>query len=539
VPVEVRLLPASLALALVLAVAAQWLVFAHPEAINDDVRNQAYWMLRIGDPTLFPHDWLADFFTQPALISPFMWLLYRVATTWFDPLRTSQFLAFPIILITTYFLYRFAAAERGPRYAFRVCWLFNCFIWTMQFVSGGLPRAFFYPLLFWILWQAGRRNYLQVGVALCFGSLIYPPVTILCVPFLFYWHHRTRRTSDVQAKLLPRTARFSMLVAGVFASAVVLALRYAGRTEPAFGRLANLREALQVREFYPHGRVPLFPRMPVMGGAAWPVEAAVQIIPHLYFAIPLLLAALWYRRRNSPWLPPSLVALLKTSVVVYALAFLAMFYLYVPERYLQYTVPLLVVFLIAGLLEPVPAPRLGALAPALMFALPLLICYPAWTSDVVVPTADELALAAFLRTTPKDTMVLTELRLASGIPAFAARSVFLSHEGYLPFNDRHFALMKARLKAWLEAAHATGEAQIRGFLAEHNGELVVIDRRAYTAEALGMLERSHYHAFPAGFFRQLNHGDRLEAYALYRNARQHPRYENATFLVGELTAAAD
>jgi hypothetical protein len=323
----------------------------------------------------------------------------------------------------------------------------------------------------------------------------------------------------------------------VTGSAIVLALRYVGQADPRFGRLANLREALQIREFYPHGRVPLFPRMPVLGGGAWVAEAAVQVIPHLYFAIPLLLAALWYRRRSSPWLPPALVALLKTSVVVYTVAFLAMFYVYVPERYLQYTVPLLAVFVAAGLFEQVSAPRLGALLPPLKFALPLLLCYPAWTSDVVVPTGDELALAAFLRTTPSDTMVLTELRLASGIPAFAARSVFLSHEGYLPFNDRHFALMKARLKAWLEAGHATGDEQLRAFLAEHNGELVVIDRRAYSDGALSDLARSHYHAFSDDFFRRLNHGGRLEDYALYRHARAHLRYENATFVVGEITTS--
>ena len=152
-----------------------------------------------------------------------------------------------------------------------------------------------------------------------------------------------------------------------------------------------------------------------------------------------------------------------------------------------------------------------------------------------MPTRDEQALVQFLRTTPRDTVVLTELRLASEIPPLARRGVFISHEAYLPFNDRHFGVMKARLRAWLEASHATADEQLRGFLAEHNGQLVVIDRRAYSRNALDDLERSHYHAFSAAFFRQLDHGERLEDYALYRHTRAHRRYENATFIVGEVT----
>lgn len=533
-----RLLLLALTLTLALAVAAQWVVFGHPEAINDDVRNQAYWMLRLADPGLFPNDWLADFFTQPALISPFMGALYRVLTPWFDPVRVTQFLPFPIILATNYFLYRFAAAERTPRYAFWVCWLFNCFIWTMQYISGGLPRAFFYALLFWVLWQAGQRNYWQVGAALCFGSLIYPPVTILCIPFLIYWHWKARSGQAGVSGEEPMRGRSGVLVAGVVASLAVLALRYGGQVATPFGRLANLREALQIRELFPHGRVPIFPRARLAAGAPWPVEALAQIVPHLYFAIPLALAALWYRRWRSPWLPPSYVALLQTSVVVYVVAFLGMFYMYVPERYLQYTVPLLPVLLLAALYDRALPSRSGSLSTALKLAVPLLICFPYWTSDVVTPTRDERELFQYLRGTPKDTVVLAEPRLASNIPPLARRSVFISHEGYLPFNDRHFAIVKSRLRAWLEASHASSDGAIQGFLAEHNGELAVLDRRDYSELALGGLAQAHYHAFPDSLFREMNHGPRLENYALYRSLLEHPRFENATFLVGEIVPPA-
>ena len=211
----------ALLLSLGIALFVERCVFWDGSAINDDVRNQAYWMLRLVDPALYPQDVIADYFTQPSLISPVVQLLYTLAARLgdtMDPLRFSQWLPFPLILLTTFFLFRFAERCVNARYAFWACGLFNLFIWTVRVFAGGLPRAFFYPLLFLFLWQYEKKAPWGIILALCLGALIYPPVGLLGIALLC-WYPFGYLLKGL--RLFAKTARFQ--VVHLFSSHSVLA----------------------------------------------------------------------------------------------------------------------------------------------------------------------------------------------------------------------------------------------------------------------------------------------------------------------------
>lgn len=82
-------LPLSLLFSLIVALIVERRVFSDPYAINDDVRNQIYWMAQIMQPSLFDHDYIAAYFTQPMLVSPALYAVYRFAGAWVTPLTLS------------------------------------------------------------------------------------------------------------------------------------------------------------------------------------------------------------------------------------------------------------------------------------------------------------------------------------------------------------------------------------------------------------------------------------------------------------------
>lgn len=529
----------ALSLGLLIAVFVQRRVFWDAFAINDDVRNQAYWMARIVDPDLYPDDLIASYFTQPSLISPVVRSLYTFAAQWIDPIRFSQFLPFALIVLSTWFLFKFAEIRANAWYALGVCWLFNLSAWTVRNFAGGLPRAFSYPILFLFLWQYETRNVLGLSLALCLGVLIYPPVALLCVGMLV-WDAMRGKRGDAQ----PLGARIWI---GVVVALLLGALRYVGPfssnafSSQRFGALVNLEGALKIQEFFPGGRVPLFPFPDLSAVLPWSaLQLPLQLIPHLYITLPMLgLIIIWLgyrktlqRKMGALPVPGTVLGLMGVSVLLYLLAWCLLFSLYVPERYLQFTLPVLIVFVLAGFLYNLSrlwkthSQRIVAL-----WLLPLLIVGPLWQTDLVNPSPDSRALMGFLSRLPENAMIAANPGVSSHIPAFSRRSVFVSHEGYIPFHPRYFKTLKTRLKDWLQAYYSTEPAALRKLLYRYPIHYLVVDTNDYETERLKELEKNYYHAFEPAFFQKLNQGAQKSRYLLYRLTRQYAIYRNDTYYV--------
>jgi hypothetical protein len=520
----------SLLLSLGLALFVERPVFGDASAINDDVRNQAYWMVQLVEHSAFQGDLIADYFTQPSFISPVVWWLYRLASAWMDPLRFSQFLPFPLILLTTFFLFKFAENHANARYAAWVCWLFNLFIWTVRVFSGGLPRAFFYPLLFLFLWQYEKRNILLANLCLCLCSLIYPPALLLILGLIFVDFWMLRKTS----RQLPPA-----IWCGILGCVGIGLLRYAEQAAPHFGRVMHLQAALQTPELFPNGRIPLFLFPNASDSTPWHfLQMFWQILPHLYITVPavlLFIAWKFYRKRFDKTrdiaVPPVIWRLAGVSVFFYLLAWVFLFYLYVPERYLQFSLPVVIVFVLAWFFNrlsdtwAVSKKRLVAL-----WLIPLCLTAPFWKSDLIHPSTDSLALMRFFKTTPKYSMISGNLGVSSNIPPLARRSVFLSHEGYIPFHQGYFREMKTRLRDWLSAYYAQDAAPLRKFIKRYPTDYMVVDVNDYEKARLERLGRNHYQAFEPSFFQQLKLKSKSQ-YLLYRLAKQLAIYRNDTYLV--------
>ncbi|WP_373531819.1 hypothetical protein [Vampirovibrio sp.] len=506
------LLGGALLFSLLVALWVERRIFSDPAAVNDDLRNQIYWMAPITDPGLFLHDYIAQYFAQPLLISPVLSGIYHWAGPWLNPLQLSQIMPFPLVVLATFFLFQFARNFRDTTYAFWVCFAFNCSIWIFKNMAGGLSRAFIYPLLFFTLWQLIRKNWITLALGLIASALIYPPAFFLSLILLLI------ETIYHYGKDQDFKKRVSCLLVSFLASLGLLFWRTANAgTDPSlFGNLSTNQSTDGLRDFTLGGRIVLFPWGNFSEIWPAPLQFLGQIlerVPHLYILIPtavfLLLIGLYHRFGKARWgpllIPAQIWRLLISSAILYALAWVFLFYFYVPERYLQYTFPLIPTFMVGTLIYQLQ--RYGGAKkqwPYIALALLCLILTSFfWRADLMNSKPSEKALYQYLKTTSKQSIIAASPGLASNIPLYAYRSVFISNEAYIPFHQRYFQQIKHRWKAFLLAYYATTPHVLADFAAKSGVDYIVAQSIDFSEPRLSELPDRYYYAFEPAFFNRL------------------------------------
>lgn len=521
-------LPASLLFSLTVALIVERRVFTDPYAINDDVRNQIYWMAQIMQPSLFDNDYIAAYFTQPLLISPVLFGIYHLAKPWASPLVLSQFLPFLLVLLATGFLFQYARTYKNTAYAFWTCFAFNCSIWIFKNMAGGLSRAFIYPLLFLFLWQLNRKSWVWVTISLILCALIYPPAFFLSLVLLLI---ETVVHFGKDADFRPRMLSF-LTSLGASLGLLFWRTSSAAESHALFGNLSTNQSTDGLRDFYIGGRIVLFPWGNFSEIWPFPFKMLGQLLermPHLYILIPTVafLGLIWlYNRTLKPkWgallIPKSIWRLLISSSILYVLAWIFLFYFYVPERYFQYTLPLIPAFMFGAILYQLQQ-RFRASKkwlPISFAALCLIVTSFFWRADLMNPKPTEKDLFNFLKTTPETTMIAATPGLASNIPLYAYRSVFISNEAYIPFHQKYFRNIKGRLKAFLSAYYATNPKVLADFAQKQHVDYMVTQSIDFGQPRLNELDERYYFAFEPAFFQSLKQPKR-ENYILNQAPEQ-------------------
>jgi hypothetical protein len=506
------LLLLALGFALGLAMWVERRVFSDPAALNDDVRNQIYWMAQLANPSAFSQDYIARYFTQPMLISPVLWLLYLLGGQWLSPAQLSQLLPFGMVVLTTFLLFQYAKRYQNGLYAFWVCFSFNCALWIFKNMAGGLSRSFIYPLLFWTLWQLHLKNWAWLGLGLVLSAMIYPPAFFLGFILLVIETLYLANRDGLRKQRL-------MCLLGSFAGSLGLLFwrsAHSAETQPLFGPLNSNQSIEGLPDFASGGRVVLFPWGSFSEDWIGPLQWVGQIlerVPHLYILIPTagFGLALWLYKRfaQKHWgpllIPPQVWRLLISSSILYSIAWVFLFYFYVPERYFQYTLPLIPTFMVGAIIYQLqqrysPAKRWAYLGLA---GLGLLITSFFWRADLMNPKASERDLYSFLGKTPAHSMIAASPGLASNIPLYAYRSVYISNEAYIPFHQGYYKVIKDRLKSFLQAYYAVDAQSLSDFVRQNRLDYFVVQAIDFKEPRLSELPKRYYYAFSPDFFLSL------------------------------------
>ena len=473
----------SLLFSLISACYVEHRVFLDLTAVNNDVRNQIYWIAHLVDPTLFPKDFIASYFSQDYLISPILKALYAIATHWISPLQFSQFLPFVLVLLSTFYLFKLAELYAGYHYAFWISFTFNLYIWVIRNLAGGLPRAFFYPLFFLFLWLLTSKRYAWIILCFYLQVLIYPPAFFLSLLILFVELFLDRTKNLIQPI---QTFNISL---GLIGSFLILAYRYimVPKSKYNFGALITIKEALTMPEFYQDGRVKIFPIQYELINTGIDTfrpfdRFLIVIISSLIFLVFVIMAYKQFLklRYASTFVPRYIWSTAACSIILYILAFPCMFYLYVPDRYIYYSLPLVVVFFGGSLLYQLESflksKRYISWIVALLI---LLIVSHFWKEDLINLNGKEKAVYSYFRNVSKSAVIAAPIKVANNIPAFSYRKVLFSYEANIPFHSIYEEEIETRIKKWKRAYYARNPSNIKKFTQRYHIDYLVVDRKDF------------------------------------------------------------
>ena len=176
-------------------------VYAHlpaltnPYVINDDVRQQIFWMQQWHDPTLFQNDLLADY---ARLYVPWgVKGLYWLASFVINPILFSKLLPGFLFVLLSATLYQIGLLTEDRRLG----WFTVSVFWLMPFfldnLSGGLARAFAAPLLalFWYFWLSGNSR--GMALTMLLQALFIPYIFPICASgVIIAWILQKTRQGD-------------------------------------------------------------------------------------------------------------------------------------------------------------------------------------------------------------------------------------------------------------------------------------------------------------------------------------------------------
>jgi hypothetical protein len=479
------------------------------------------------DPALFRGDFLTGYARHyvPWGVKGIYWL----ASWWVAPLYFAKVLPGFLFVFLAICLFKIGARLSDRRLG----WMMVAVYWLMPFfldnLAGGLARAFAAPLLalFWLGWQDERPG--VMGTALLLQALFIPYIFMVAAPAALLVWLLARFGQDRPPPFPAHATHFILLGLGA-ALVIAMNLQFSAA---GYGPLVKAREMVHHPEFYAQGRYPLLPEPSLL----WELISPWEFIPPFREWGPVagglvgvgLLAlvatglwrldwAAWRQRLKPAWY------LGLASLALYCLARLFLLQLFVPDRYLMYTVNLFYCLLLAqGLKNTLRVERWPRYLAVL--ALVAAAGLGAWRLDGVglKDYSAYRALYTALASTPKDALIAGHPNLMDTIPTCAQRRAFATYELAQPWSRGYWAQLKPRLQDFFQAYYAADPQVVVDFCRKYGIAFLIVDDRQFSPAFLqgGDFIFPYDHVYLRGTSRRLTELDRCPFFAPFDEQIRH------------------
>lgn len=453
--------------------------------INDDVRQQIFWMQQWRDSRLFPGDLLTDY--ARAYVPWGVKGLYRLTSLALDPITFSKWLPGLLFVFLGWCLFRIGL-RLGSR---RLAWFTLGVYWLMPFfldnLSGGLARAFAAPLLalFCLSWLAA--NPWGLGLALLLQALFIPYIFLVGAgATVLAWLAGRRGPGPA-----PSWINWGHLLLVMLGAGLVLWMQHQFNAA-GFGPLVSAAHMAGRPEFTAQGRFAILPVPTFFWELIQPWEYLGPfreggVLGGALGVAVLLGAAVWGGRRLDwqnlkPRLQPFWYLLL-ASLLLYILARIFLLKLFVPDRYLMYTLNLcyclgLALCLEAGVREWSCSRGLATTTVALVVILAVLRLQGVGLYDYSMYRPLYAALA---QTSPK-ALIAGHPDLMDNALTFGKRPALATFELAHPWSEGYWRRLRPRLTELFAAYYADDPQVVRDFCRKYGISYLVVDDRHFTPE---------------------------------------------------------
>ncbi|MGO9568688.1 MAG: hypothetical protein ACLP5H_14220, partial [Desulfomonilaceae bacterium] len=522
---------------------AHWPALTNPYVINDDVRQQIFWMQQWQDPELYQNDLLTEYARN--YVPWGVQAIYKAASPFMNPVQFTKILTGLLFVITAGFLFGIGLQFHDDLTAIFIGCTF-CFMGHfMSKISGGLSQSFAFPLLATFLFFLGRKNLIGAGALVFLDSLFNPYIFLLCLVtygiFLTYnlgkiivpWL-RSRgyliaasqlatapAQGDMQntkeANLLSSLIRqlrassippliivLSSLL--VMAGCVLILLKYAFYSPPEFGPLATWGDMVGKLEYSATGRYELMPipslfyelirpwifNLPFL---TWgPLPAWILAIAGITVIVFALIRGKWDIDLSGFSVFGYLFA---ASLLCYVASWVLIFKLFVPRRYVEFSLNIFYCVAIGACIRAalgtIVSRRIAfPLASTLFAGLAAISLYRTGIYDY----SRDAALYGYVQSTPKTSLMAGPPDLMDNVLTFGRRKAFVTYKLSHTWYTRYWEVIKKRTFDFFRAYYAEDPAEVREFCRKNGIDYLVVRDEDFSPNLLKKAQ-IHFEPFDA------------------------------------------
>src|SRR3989338_5521708 len=215
--------------------------------INDD-SGIIYLVHQFEDKDLFKNDIMAEYTkSSQAPITTTLLYFYGFINNHLDFIVAGKILSIVLFLAAVIYSYRLGEViDKKTAFIFSLLVTLQMGI-TYYYFSGGLSRAFGWPLSLAFMYYLIKDSKLKMLIILIMQSLFYPPAFLISFGTYFLLNLHLQKFDFKKYKTLFLTAIIPLSI---------LILSFANKKN--FGQMTNIFEAIAMPEYYTGGRVPVF-----------------------------------------------------------------------------------------------------------------------------------------------------------------------------------------------------------------------------------------------------------------------------------------
>ena len=490
--------------------------FTNHYAIADDEQQTIYWMYQFQDSNLFNNDPLTDyasFFHSQGIA--FVAIYYILIKMIGDPILIFKILSLLFVAVSAIFIFKIGEALKNKRLGMILTGLFLVFLPVMS-VTNGFYKNFASVLFLIFLYFYISKKFIYSLIITSLITLFYAPITLICLTILAISlvDIKNRPTFLIKnKKKIKWFIAFAILCLFIVSSTTLL------RDKSQFGSLITAQEMKEMPEFYNGGRAPVLPTslsfaylqnlmpflLPEMSLFRWdflknPLDYWVYYLYALCRMIVIFGASILFFKKfkmKTFLMKKEIWHLFFSGLILYFVAKMLLFYMYVPKRYIGYTLPLFLIIFVATkfdefldtLKEKAKIRRY-----IILFILFFLIFnFPPMVhslSSSLNSTDCEKKTQLFdsLSTLPKDTMIAGHPYDMDFIPIFTKRKVYLNFELSAPFYSKYYDLIKDRTYKLFYVYYTSEEKIFNNFCKLEKVDYFVFNKEKFSNEYLSNKE---------------------------------------------------
>ena len=448
--------------------------------INDDSRI-IYLVHQFEDKDLFKNDIMAEYTkSSQAPITTTLLYFYGFINNHLDFIVAGKILSIVLFLAAVIYSYRLGEViDKKTAFIFSLLVTLQMGI-TYYYFSGGLSRAFGWPLSLAFMYYLIKDSKLKMLIILIMQSLFYPPAFLISFGTYFLLNLHLQKFDFKKYKTLFLTAIIPLSI---------LILSFANKKN--FGQMTNIFEAIAMPEYYTGGRVPVFRgSLPFTDsikdtiysifnyqntGISNPIYLSSLVI----FGIIGLIFLLYYGKKL---LPKELHYMALVSVLAFATAFALFFYLYFPNRYISFTIPIYIFAAtsagLSKLLDTISSKKIKGLLLLSVIILYLVFFVPKIPAAYTI--CGDKDMYATISALDKQAIIAGHPKELDCIPIFTKHTVIFMDELTAPYHKEYYKVIKNRLNAFFSAYYSDDIVDMYAFCKKYNVSYVIINRDHFT-----------------------------------------------------------